>query len=29
MLDNLCDARLDVGFGRAFIPEESAAYGLA
>jgi natural product biosynthesis luciferase-like monooxygenase protein len=28
MLDNLCNGRLDVGFGRAFIPEEYAAYGL-
>jgi alkanesulfonate monooxygenase SsuD/methylene tetrahydromethanopterin reductase-like flavin-dependent oxidoreductase (luciferase family) len=28
MLDNICDGRLDVGFGRAFIPEEYAAYGL-
>jgi natural product biosynthesis luciferase-like monooxygenase protein len=28
MLDNLCNGRLDVGFGRAFIPEEYAAFGL-
>jgi alkanesulfonate monooxygenase SsuD/methylene tetrahydromethanopterin reductase-like flavin-dependent oxidoreductase (luciferase family) len=28
MLDNISDGRLDVGFGRAFIPEEYAAYGL-
>src|SRR5262249_62359260 len=28
MLDNICNGRLDVGFGRAFIPEEYAAYGL-
>ena len=28
MLDNLSHGRLDVGFGRAFIPEEYAAYGL-
>jgi natural product biosynthesis luciferase-like monooxygenase protein len=28
MLDNLCNGRLDVGFGRAFIPDEYAAYGL-
>jgi alkanesulfonate monooxygenase SsuD/methylene tetrahydromethanopterin reductase-like flavin-dependent oxidoreductase (luciferase family) len=28
MLDNISRGRLDVGFGRAFIPEEYAAYGL-
>lgn len=28
MLDNISGGRLDVGFGRAFIPEEYAAYGL-
>jgi natural product biosynthesis luciferase-like monooxygenase protein len=28
MLDNISYGRLDVGFGRAFIPEEYAAYGL-
>ncbi|HTE83235.1 MAG TPA: LLM class flavin-dependent oxidoreductase [Dehalococcoidia bacterium] len=28
MLDNISNGRLDVGFGRAFIPEEYAAYGL-
>jgi len=28
MLDNLSNGRLDVGVGRAFIPEEYAAYGL-
>jgi natural product biosynthesis luciferase-like monooxygenase protein len=28
MLDNICNGRLDAGFGRAFIPEEYAAYGL-
>jgi natural product biosynthesis luciferase-like monooxygenase protein len=28
MLDNISHGRLDVGFGRAFIPEEYAAYGL-
>src|SRR5919206_3455473 len=28
MLDNLCNGRLDVGFGRAFIPDEYAAYRL-
>ncbi len=28
MLDNICHGRLDVGFGRAFIPEEYAAFGL-
>jgi natural product biosynthesis luciferase-like monooxygenase protein len=28
MLDNLCQGRLDAGFGRAFIPEEYAAFGL-
>ena len=28
MLDNLSNGRLDVGFGRAFIPEEFAAFGL-
>src|ERR671939_921811 len=27
MLDNLSEGRLDVGFGRAFIPDEYAAYG--
>ena len=28
MLDNISGGRLDAGFGRAFIPEEYAAYGL-
>ena len=28
MLDGISNGRLDVGFGRAFIPEEYAAYGL-
>src|ERR1051326_383638 len=28
MLDNISNGRLDVGVGRAFIPEEYAAYGL-
>jgi natural product biosynthesis luciferase-like monooxygenase protein len=28
MLDNISNGRLDVGFGRAFIPEEFAAFGL-
>jgi alkanesulfonate monooxygenase SsuD/methylene tetrahydromethanopterin reductase-like flavin-dependent oxidoreductase (luciferase family) len=28
MLDNISNGRLDVGFGRAFIPEEYAAFGL-
>ena len=28
MLDNISKGRLDVGFGRAFIPEEYAAFGL-
>jgi natural product biosynthesis luciferase-like monooxygenase protein len=28
MLDNISQGRLDAGFGRAFIPEEYAAYGL-
>jgi natural product biosynthesis luciferase-like monooxygenase protein len=28
MLDNISQGRLDVGFGRAFIPEEYAAFGL-
>jgi len=28
MLDNICEGRLDVGFGRAFIPAEYEAYGL-
>ena len=29
MLDNISQGRLDVGVGRAFIPEEYAAYGLS
>ncbi len=29
MLDNISNGRLDVGFGRAFIPDEYAAYGLS
>jgi natural product biosynthesis luciferase-like monooxygenase protein len=29
MLDNISQGRLDAGFGRAFIPEEYAAYGLS
>ena len=28
MLDNISNGRLEVGVGRAFIPEEYAAYGL-
>jgi alkanesulfonate monooxygenase SsuD/methylene tetrahydromethanopterin reductase-like flavin-dependent oxidoreductase (luciferase family) len=28
MLDNLCQGRLDVGFGRAFIPDEFDAFGV-
>src|SRR5207248_707444 len=28
MLDNLTNGRLDVGFGRAFIPEEFDAFGV-
>ena len=28
MLDNLCQGRLDVGFGRAFIPEEFDVFGV-
>ena len=28
MLDNISQGRLDVGFGRAFLPEEYEAYGL-
>ncbi|HEV8439587.1 MAG TPA: LLM class flavin-dependent oxidoreductase [Methylomirabilota bacterium] len=28
MLDNLCHGRLDVGFGRAFIPREFDAFGV-
>ncbi|MYW01359.1 LLM class flavin-dependent oxidoreductase [Streptomyces sp. SID3343] len=28
MLDNLSHGRLDVGFGRAFLPEEFAAFGI-
>ena len=28
MLDNLCHGRLDVGFGRAFIPKEFEAFGV-
>src|SRR5207253_2608918 len=28
MLDNLCHGRLDVGFGRAFIPAEFEAFGV-
>lgn len=28
MLDNLARGRLDVGFGRAFLPEEFAAFGI-
>ncbi|HLY30351.1 MAG TPA: LLM class flavin-dependent oxidoreductase, partial [Ktedonobacterales bacterium] len=29
MLDNISGGRLDVGFGRAFIPEEFAAFGIS
>jgi alkanesulfonate monooxygenase SsuD/methylene tetrahydromethanopterin reductase-like flavin-dependent oxidoreductase (luciferase family) len=29
MLDNLCHGRLDVGFGRAFLPDEFAAFGVS
>ncbi|MPZ14626.1 MAG: LLM class flavin-dependent oxidoreductase [Chloroflexi bacterium] len=28
MLDNICQGRLDVGFGRVFIPEEFDAFGV-